>query len=146
MDKRYNRKLLVELRKWVDKRHVVVVTGMRQVGKTTLFKMLFNEIKSANKVFLDMENPIVQKVFEETDYDNIWENLKSYGIKAGEKAYIFLDEIQAMPEVVKAVKYLFDHYEVQFFAAGSSSFYLTNMFPESLAVTLSPFPNLFKKS
>ncbi len=117
----------------MDKRHVVVVTGMRQVGKTTLFKMLFNEIKSANKVFLDMENPIVQKVFEETDYDNIWANLTSYGIKAGEKAYIFLDEIQAMPGVVKAVKYLFDHYEVQFFAAGSSSFYLKNMFPESLA-------------
>lgn len=133
MHKTYNRKLLGELRKWVDKRQVVVVTGMRQVGKTTLFRMLFDEIKSANKVFLDMENPIAQKVFEETDYDNIRANLKSYGIKAGEKAYIFLDEIQAMPGVVKPIKYLFDHYDVQFFATGSSSFYLKNMFHESLA-------------
>ena len=133
MNKPYNRKLLKELRTWVDKKFVVVVTGMRQVGKTTLFRMLFEEIKSPNKTFLDLENPIVQKIFQEINYDNIWANLKPYGINNNEKAYIFLDEIQAMPEVVKAIKYLFDHYEVQFFATGSSSFYLKNLFPESLA-------------
>lgn len=133
MKRPYRRKLLDELRKWVDKRFVVVVTGMRQVGKTTLLRMLFDEIGSANKVFLDLENPIARKVFEEDDYDNIWANLKPYGITAGEKAYVFLDEIQALPGVVRAVKYLFDHYEVQFFATGSSSFYLKNLFPESLA-------------
>jgi len=129
----YKRKLLETLRAWVDKQFVVVVTGMRQVGKTTLFRMLFEEIKSTNKVFLDMGNPIVQKIFQEQNYDNIWANLKVYGISRKKKAYIFLDEIQTMPEVVKAIKYLFDHYEVQFFATGSSSFYLKNLFPESLA-------------
>ncbi|MBU2495196.1 MAG: ATP-binding protein [Candidatus Omnitrophota bacterium] len=133
MNKPYKRKLLEELRTWVDKRFVVVVTGMRQVGKTTLFRMLFDEIKSPNKAFLDLENPIVQKVFQETNYDNVWANLKPYGININEKAYIFLDEIQTMPEVVKVVKYLFDHYQVQFFTTGSSSFYLKNLFPESLA-------------
>jgi predicted AAA+ superfamily ATPase len=133
MNRLYERKLLPELRKWVGKKAIVVVTGMRQVGKTTLFKMLFDEIASGNKAFLDMENPIVQRVFQEKDYDNVWANLKQYGVFPKEKAYLFLDEIQAAPVAVKAVKYLFDHYNVQFFITGSSSFYLKNLFPESLA-------------
>lgn len=148
MNKLFARKLLGELRKWVDKNTVVVVTGMRQVGKTTLFKMLFSEISSRNKVFLDMENPLIQKIFEEANYDNIWANLVPYGISKSEKAYIFLDEIQAMPAVVKAIKYLFDHYDVQFFATGSSSFYLKNLFPESMAgrkVVLELYPLDFEE-
>src|SRR3989344_412057 len=129
----YERKLLKEVRRFVDKKTMIVVTGMRRVGKTTLFRIVFDEIKSKNKVFLDMENPIVQKTFQEENYDNIFLNLKAYGITESEKAYIFLDEIQTMPEIVKAIKYLFDHYNVQFFLTGSSSFYLKNLFPESLA-------------
>ncbi|MCL5408641.1 MAG: ATP-binding protein [Candidatus Omnitrophica bacterium] len=148
MAKLYRRALMGELRTWVDKKFIVVMTGMRQVGKTTLFRMLFDEIQSSNKVFLDVENPIVQKAFQEENYDNIWANLKDYGIENKTKAYIFLDEIQAMPEIVKVIKYIFDHYEVQFFATGSSSFYLKNFFPESLAgrkVLLELYPLSFEE-
>ena len=106
---------------------------MRRVGKTTLCQMIFNEIKSKNKLFLDMENPIEQKIFEEKDYNNIIFNLKELGVNPGQKMYIFLDEIQAMPNIVKAVKYLYDHHNIKFFLTGSSSFYLKNLFPESLA-------------
>jgi predicted AAA+ superfamily ATPase len=133
MAKLYERKLLGELRKCVDKPFIVVVTGMRQVGKTTLFRMLFEEIKSENKAFLDLENPLTRRIFEEQDYDNIWGNLKRYGLTKDKKAYIFLDELQLAPSMVRPIKYLFDHYKVQFFVTGSSSFYLKNLFPESLA-------------
>ena len=54
-----------------------------------------------------------------------------------------MDEIQAHPGIVKAVKYLYDHYDVKFFLTGSSSYYLKNLFPESLAgrkVTLELHP------
>jgi predicted AAA+ superfamily ATPase len=50
-----------------------------------------------------------------------------------EKAYIFLDEIQTFPKIVKAIKYLYDHYDIKFFVTGSSSYYLKNLFPESLS-------------
>lgn len=129
----YQRKLTAEIRKWVDKKTIIVLTGMRGVGKTTLFRVIFDEIKSKNKIFLDIENPIIQKLFQEENYDNILLNLKQYGISNEEKAYIFLDEIQAMPELAKVVKYLFDHYNIQFFLTGSSSFYIKNLFSESLA-------------
>jgi len=80
-----------------------------------------------------MENPLDQKIFEEEDYNNIWANLKSFGLDNKTRAFIFLDEIQADPEIVKVVKYLYDHYNVKFFLTGSSSFYLKNLFPESLS-------------
>lgn len=110
-----------------------MLTGMRRVGKTTLYRFIFDSIESKNKAFFDLENPVVQKIFEETDYNNIAANLKEYGITQNQKACIFLDEIQAMPDIVKVVKYLYDHFGFKFFLTGSSSYYLKNLFPESLA-------------
>ena len=129
----YPRKLLVKVKKRLKTKEIVVVTGMRRVGKTTLLKIVFGGINSPNKVFLDIENPVEQKIFEEEDYNNIWANLKPYGITNTSKAYLFLDEVQASPSIIKAVKYLQDHYDVKFFLTGSSSFYLKNLFSESLA-------------
>jgi len=131
--KLYPRKILPAIEKQLKPREIIVLTGMRRTGKTTLYKMIFDRIASSNKAFLDMENPIEQKVFEEEDYNNVILNLKEFGIDPKKKAYIFLDEIQAMPHAVKAVKYLHDHHNIKFFLTGSSSFYLKNVFPESLA-------------
>lgn len=144
----YNRKILNEIEQQVNMKEIVVLTGMRRVGKTTLFQILFDKIESDNKVFLDVENVIEQKIFEEIDYNNIWANLKVYGITNQKKAYIFLDEIQTKPEIIKAIKYLYDHYDVKFFVTGSSSFYLKNLFPESLAgrkIILELFPLDFEE-
>ncbi len=129
----YKRRLKNSIDKHIKDKDIIVLTGMRRVGKTTLYRMIYDEIQSQNKVFLDMENPIEQKIFEEKDYNNILANLEEFGINTQTKAHIFLDEIQAMPEAVKAVKYLYDHYDIKFFLTGSSSFYLKNLFPESLA-------------
>ena len=118
---------------WIDKKEIVVVTGMRRTGKTTLMRMIYEKIGSSNKVFLDMENVLDQRIFEETDFNNIWANLKPYGVTNRERAHIFIDEVQARPGVVMAIKYLHDHYDAKFFLTGSSSFYLKNLFPESLA-------------
>jgi hypothetical protein len=129
----YERTILGDIRKWMGKKTIIVVTGMRRTGKTTLLRMLYDEVPGKNKVFLDMENPLHQKIFQETDYDNIPANLKAYGVSRAENAYVFLDEIQTMPKLVLAVKYLFDHYDMKFVLTGSSSYYLKNLFPESLA-------------
>lgn len=129
----YTRPLYFALKKELESRKIIVLTGLRHVGKTTLLNKIFSEIKSANKVFLDLENPLYRKVFEEDNYDNIWNNLSAFGINQNQKAYIFLDEIQNQPEVSRAVKYLFDHHHVKFYLTGSSSFYLKNLFPESMA-------------
>lgn len=129
----YPRKILEELKEQIHTKEAVVLTGMRRIGKTTVLQEIYKLIESGNKTFLDLENPIIQKIFEEKDYDNIMTNLKEYGIKSFDLAQVFIDEIQAMPDVVRAIKYLIDHYGVKFFLTGSSSYYLKNMFPESLS-------------
>lgn len=129
----YPRNILKEIEDQLDNKEIIVITGMRRVGKTTLLQMIFDEIPSKNKVFLDIENVLDQLIFEEIDFNNIWANLKPYGITNQKKAYIFLDEIQARPGIVIAIKYLYDHYDVKFIVTGSSSFYLKNLFPESLS-------------
>lgn len=144
----YRRIIQGELEKQLDTREIVVLTGMRRTGKTTLMRMLFDSVKSSNKVFLDLQNILDQRLFDEIDYNNILLNLKSYGVSQGEKAYIFIDEVQFKPAVTGAIKYLYDHYGVKFFITGSSSFYLRNLFPESLAgrkVTYELFPLCFEE-
>jgi predicted AAA+ superfamily ATPase len=129
----YERKKYKEIRKFFSWDEILILTGMRRVGKTTLLKLMYDETKSSNKVLLNMDNPLDQRLFEEPDYNNITGNLSSLGINTNEKAYIFIDEIQNFPGIVLPIKYLYDHYDIKFFVTGSSSYYLKNLFPESLA-------------
>ena len=80
----------------LESKEIIVITGMRRVGNTTLLQMIYDKISSNNKVFLDLENILEQKVFEETDFNNIWANLRAYDVSNREKTYIFLDEIQEL--------------------------------------------------
>ncbi|MEK6680056.1 MAG: ATP-binding protein [Nitrospirota bacterium] len=117
----------------IDAPEVVVITGMRRVGKTTLLRYIQENLKTGNCIFLDLENPATQKLFEEKNYDRILESLAFLGLDIKQKGYVFLDEIQFVRNIPSVVKYLFDHYKIKFFLSGSSSFYLKNLFSESLA-------------
>ena len=144
----YKRDILPKLETELTTKEVTVITGMRQVGKTTMLNHLFWKIKSDNKVLLDLENPINRKVFEEQNYDAVWNNLSQFGIRNREKAYIFLDEVQNLPKISSVVKYLYDHWQVKFFLTGSSSYYLRNLFPQSLAgrkIVFEMFPLTFSE-
>lgn len=127
------RKLFKQITSRVDTPEAIVVTGMRRVGKTTLIKQVYDNLATNNKIFLDLENPINQKLFEETNYESVKYSLEVLGIDFSKKGYIFLDEIQFVHNLPSVVKYLMDHYRLKFFLTGSSSFYLKNLFSESLA-------------
>lgn len=129
----YTRQIFPKLKAELNTKEITVITGMRRVGKTTLLTELFNLIRSENKAILDLENPLHRKVFEERNYDAVWNNLRQFNIRNDIKAYIFIDEVQNLPDLSRVVKYLYDHWDVKFFLTGSSSYYLRNLFPESLA-------------
>lgn len=129
----YQRAILPVLEKELETKEHTVITGMRQVGKTTILDHLFSLVTTTNKVKLDFENPLNRKIFEEENYDAIWNNLAAFGITNTQKAFIFLDEVQHLPDISRVVKYFSDHWEVKFVLTGSSSFYLKNLFPESMA-------------
>lgn len=128
------RALFSELIKYLDSKEALVVTGMRQVGKTTLMRQLYDHVGNKEKLWFDFENPLDVKVFEDIDYNNIYKRLDSLaGVAKNKKMFVFIDEIQIFPEITKIIKYLPDHYQIKFIVTGSSNYYLKNLFPESLS-------------
>lgn len=129
MKKRF---LYHSLIKYLDHKNALVITGMRQVGKTTLMKQVYDEV-SFPKLWFDFDNPLDMLHFENIDYDAIYKSLlKESGAEKG-RLFVFIDEIQNLPEITRIIKYLIDHYKVKFIVTGSSNYYLKNLFPESLS-------------
>jgi len=133
MVKIYLRELYKQIEPFLGSPQAIVITGMRRSGKTFLLRDIFEKINSTNKLFLDLENPLNRRFFEEENYELIKSNLEKSGVSLEKKAYLFLDEIQWLRSLPSIVKYLYDHYQVKFFLTGSASFYLKNLFSESLA-------------
>ncbi len=111
----------------------IVITGMRRVGKTTILKYLYDKVGSDNRLFIDFENPIERTIFENEDYNLIKNELELMGLDFSERHYIFLDEIQYVRDIPSVMKFLMDNYGARFFVSGSASFYLKNLFAESLS-------------
>jgi len=128
-----NRKILNILVKYAHAREAIVITGFRRVGKTVLLKHIYEQTLTKNKVFLDMESPINQRAFTDSNYDNIKAFLERLGIDFTKSAFVFLDEIQNVRNLPSVVKYLYDHNDIKFYLTGSSSFYLKNWFSESMS-------------
>ena len=127
------RKLFFEILTQLEHKNAIVICGMRQVGKTTLMKMLY-DVAKGNKLWFDFDNPLDQMIFEAVDYNQIYHDLKKQAaLKDGERLTVFIDEIQNFPVITRIIKYLIDHYQVKFIVTGSSNFYLRNLFPESLS-------------
>lgn len=127
------RTLQKEITKYINSPEAIVVTGMRRVGKTTLLRMIFDELETNNKLFLDLENPLNQKYFSADNFDAILDSLSELGLNIKEPMFVFLDEIQSLPKIPSVIKYLIDHYHIKFFLSGSASFYIKNLFSESLS-------------
>ena len=129
MKKRY---LFTELSDYLDHKNALIITGMRQVGKTTLMKQIFKLVEGP-KLWYDFENPLDMLHFENIDYDAIYEVLKNESGSGKKRLFVFIDEIQNYPAVTKIIKYHIDKFNVKYIVTGSSNYYLKNLFPESLS-------------
>lgn len=129
----YPRKIYPLLEKHLKSPHITVLTGMRRTGKTTTVKYLMEVLKSENKLYLDLERMDNRDIFLEKNYDAILNSLEQRGLDISKKGYVFLDEIQLVPNIPSVIKYLYDNHKIKFVVTGSSSYYLKNLFSESLA-------------
>jgi predicted AAA+ superfamily ATPase len=129
----FKRSLFFQIIPQLYHKNAIVITGMRQVGKTTLMRQLYDEWEG-KKLWFDFDNPLNTLLFENIDYNAIGITLhKEAGIKAGERLLVCIDEIQNYPEITVIIKYLIDHFGIKFIVTGSSNYYLRNLFPESLS-------------
>jgi len=118
---------LRQLEKIIDLRQIVVLTGVRRAGKSTLiYQLMENLIKkgtpSINVFYLHLEDVMVGQFLKlgwqllETLYRYYLETYNPQG-----KVYLFLDEIQGVKEFNR---WLYSQYEkkekIKFFISGSS--------------------------
>ncbi len=130
----YPRKLKKRIEAELKSDLAIVVTGMRRVGKTSLLKDVFDGISSTNKLFLDLEILEHRKVFQEESLTSVLRNLEILGLEVQKKhAFLFIDEIQLIKTLPSMIKVLIDHHKVKIVATGSSSYYIKNLFEQSLA-------------
>ncbi len=129
----YKRALFFLILPQLKHKNAIVITGMRQVGKTSLMRQL-SETWEGHQVWFDFDNPLDTLIFENIDYRAIYEDLRRQaGAKKTERFLVCIDEIQNFPEITRIIKFLIDHYGIKFILTGSSNYYLRNLFPESLS-------------
>lgn len=129
----HKRHIFDQLQKEIETDEIVVLTGPRQVGKTTTLHWILEQIPSKNTYYFDLENLRDRELFETKNYDSLLQEFQNRGLSTKEKMYIAIDEIQLLENIPSVVKYLYDHYTIKFFLTGSSSFYIKNRFSESMA-------------
>jgi hypothetical protein len=112
---------------------IIVITGMRRVGKTTTLRWLLEQVQSNNKIYLDLERLDQRAVFQEHNYELVLNYFRNLGKDPEQPMTVALDEIQYAPNLPSVIKYLHDHHGIKFILTGSSSFYLKNFFSESMA-------------
>lgn len=113
---------LKQIRPFIDKPFVKVLTGIRRCGKSSILMMLRDEIQSSgvaseNIVYIDFENL-------DFAYLNTAEKLHSYVKKRmtdESRYYILLDEIQEVKHWEKAVNSLISSTNSDLYITGSNS-------------------------
>ncbi|MCE5207776.1 MAG: AAA family ATPase, partial [Chloroflexi bacterium] len=127
------RSIFPSLKQALADQRIIVITGMRRVGKTTTLRWLLDQVPSSNKIYLDLERFDQRAVFNERNYELVLNYFRNLGMDPDQPMTVALDEIQYSPNLPSVVKYLYDHYGIKFLLTGSSSYYLKNFFNESMA-------------
>ena len=116
----------------ISKREFTILIGARQIGKSTLLKQLFEELKQNGEAvfFLNLDR---KDILEELN-QNPENLLKICPLQSDKKIIVFIDEIQYLDDATNFLKLLFDEYSTQLkiVATGSSAFYIDRQFNDSL--------------
>jgi len=118
---KFKREIFQELKSMVDVRQVTILTGLRRVGKTTLFyqliQELLNRIKPKNILYFsfDEKQEELKKVLDE------YQKITNVQWKK-DKIYVFFDELHKVKGWASKLKILYDTFpNIKFFVSGSSS-------------------------
>lgn len=120
--KQYMNKLI----KMKDEKIIKVITGIRRCGKSTLLNMFQDWLKQSGV----SESQIVSVNFEDIAFEHMLEYHKLYNyvterLVKGKTTYVFLDEIQNVPEFQKAVDSLHIKQGVDIYITGSNAYMLS---------------------
>ena len=131
MVENFRRRDFFTLKKEIENNMITLITGPRQVGKTTIIfqlmdHLLKNGVEPKRILYLQMDDNSLQNVTDETldDSLSVYSKyiLKTPLNKLTETVYVFLDEIQYLENWSQIIKSVYDRrYKIKFFLSGSSS-------------------------
>lgn len=110
-----------KIMRYTDAPFVKILTGIRRCGKSTILKMIMDELKKRGV----LEEQIVSYRFDSMEYEDMtakemFTELKSRLCK-NKKTYLFLDEVQEIKHWEKAVNSLASDYDTDIYVTGSNS-------------------------
>ncbi len=124
---RYNK-----LKELLKEPEIILITGARQVGKTTLMRKLEEElqIQGEQTIFLNLDIEADSRYFESQE-----KLVKKLELDCSQsKAFVFIDEIQRKENAGLFLKGLYDMgLNYKFIVSGSGSLELKEKISESLA-------------
>lgn len=142
------REYLEDLKTWKEKDLIKVITGIRECGKSTLFELFIQflkeqGVKEDHIISLNLESP----EYRFADYLELY-NYVNEKIKDNEMYYVFLDEVQNVPQFEKAVDGLYIKKSVDEYITGSNAYLLSGELATFLSgryIEIKMFPLSFKE-
>ena len=118
-----DRQLFNNIKNKIGKGKAIILTGPRQVGKTTLIKQLLDDKAF---LFLDGDDPTVRSILTLPNTEQIKNIIGNY-------KFVFIDEAQRIENIGITLKIITDQFkDVQLFISGSSAFELNDKIKEPL--------------
>lgn len=113
------------LKNFKDQNLIKVLTGIRRCGKSTLFKLFIEYLKeigisNEHIIVINLEDP----TYNFKDYMELYDYVDKQ-LKTNKKYYIFLDEVQNVPNFQKAVDGLYIKENVDLYITGSNAYLLS---------------------
>ncbi len=117
------KKYLTRINNYLEQKHIIILTGLRRVGKTTLMKLIVNELllKGVNKkhiFYISLDDYLLSN---KTIVDILTEYRKIHKLKIDEKLFLFFDEVTYKDNFHLELKNIYDNQNVKIFAASSSA-------------------------
>ncbi|MBN1539408.1 MAG: ATP-binding protein [Candidatus Thermoplasmatota archaeon] len=114
---------LEELMRYRENNDVILVSGLRRTGKTTLMKQMIHRMidegtKPEHILFISMDNIGLK---DRTILEIEEEYRKSSGMRNDERLYLFLDEVHFQEKFELQLKNLYDLGMTKIFASGSAN-------------------------
>ncbi|MCL1933719.1 MAG: ATP-binding protein [Candidatus Azobacteroides sp.] len=105
-----------------DKNIIKVITGVRRCGKSTLFELYQNELKCQGVLSEQIQSINLEDLDNEPlkDYYKLYEQIIK-NLLPGKQNYVFLDEIQVVPEFGQVVNSLYLKGNIDIYLTGSNS-------------------------
>ncbi|MFQ5604921.1 MAG: ATP-binding protein [bacterium] len=126
-----HRDILDLLAPWLGEKEILVLLGSRQVGKTSILRLLQDSLKDDPVFYFDLESTF--DLTHTATPEHFIEYLASKGLSSERRTYCFLDEIQYHPDPSKFLKVLHDHHpNIKLIVSGSSSFAIRQKFKDAL--------------